>query len=132
MSKSALAKFYLRALEAQKGAKHDELIVNPDADKVNLEHVLPQTPSEAWNYIPADQKSDLVKRLGNLALMAKRMNSKAANADFDTKKKFFAESRISLTKELADLPHWSGAEIEARQRVLAKLAVKAWPNKPRG
>lgn len=132
VSKSNLAKYYLRALEAQRNAKGDELIVNPDSEKVNLEHVLPQTYSAAWKHIPEDQHSDLVKRLGNLALMNKRMNSKAANSDFEAKKKFFADSQISMTKELAALPQWTATEIDNRQRVLAKLAVKAWPNKPRG
>jgi hypothetical protein len=108
------------------------LIVNPDAEKVNLEHVLPQTYSAAWKHIPQDQHPDLVKRLGNLALMNKRMNSKAANSDFTTKQKFFADSQITLTKELASLSQWSPAEIDSRQRMLAKLAVKTWPNKPRG
>jgi hypothetical protein len=60
------------------------------------------------------------------------MNSKAANSDFEAKKKFFVASQISMTKELAALPQWSAAEIDSRQRMLAKLAVKTWPNKPRG
>ncbi len=100
VSKSNLAKYYLRALEAQRNAKGDELIVNPDTDKVNLEHVLPQTYSPAWKQVPEDQHPSLVKRLGNLALMNKRMNSKAANSDFDTKKSFFSDSSIELTKKL--------------------------------
>ncbi|WP_454624848.1 DUF262 domain-containing protein [Bradyrhizobium cenepequi] len=131
VSKVNLAKYYLRALEAQKNAKADELIVNPDTEKVNLEHVLPQTYSAAWSHIPQDQHPDLVKRLGNLALMNKRMNVKAANSDFDTKKKLFAESNIGLTKELAALSAWTPAEIDTRQRELAKLAVKTWSNTPR-
>lgn len=131
VSRSNLAKYYLRTLEAQNGAKQDELIVNPDNEKVNLEHVLPQTYSPAWKQVPQDQHPGLVKRLGNLALMNKRMNVKAANSDFDTKKKLFAASNIELTKEIATYPQWAGAEIDGRQRSFAKLAVKTWPNKPR-
>ncbi|MBV9560830.1 MAG: HNH endonuclease, partial [Bradyrhizobium sp.] len=35
---------------------------------------------------------ELSKRLGNLTLLATRLNSKAANAAFDEKKKHFAKS----------------------------------------
>jgi hypothetical protein len=58
------------------------------------------------------------------------MNSKAANSDFKTKQPIFKASKISMTSELGELSEWSAAAIEERQRQLAKLAVKAWPNKP--
>jgi hypothetical protein len=53
--------------------------------------------SAAWSKIPTDEHAGLVKRLGNLALLYKRMNSKAANFDFSTKKPYFAASKIKLT-----------------------------------
>lgn len=65
VSKSNLAKYYFRTLEAQNGAKQDELIVNPDSEKVNLEHVLPQTYSADWKQVPQDQHAGLLKRLRN-------------------------------------------------------------------
>jgi hypothetical protein len=131
ISKGAIAKFYLRTLEQQLVTPgSEELVVSPDSEKVNLEHILPQTYSSAWSNVPADQHSSLVKRLGNLALLNKRMNLKAANSNFATKKPFFAVSKIKLTSSLADLEDWTSVEIEQRQRMLAELAVKAWPNKP--
>ncbi len=121
----------MRTLEQQHATPDtEELVVSPDSEKVNLEHVLPQTYSSAWSSVPADQHSNLVKRLGNLALLNKRMNSKVANADFNTKKPYFAASKIKLTSSLAGLPEWTPATIEQRQRTLAQLAVKAWGNKP--
>lgn len=133
VSKSNIAKFYLRVLEGQNCAADDELIVNPDSEKVNLEHIMPQTyTATAWGHISQEDHGIFIKRLGNLALLNKRMNSKAANADFTTKKPFFAASKIELTKKIAAESIWSTAEIEARQKYLAELAVKAWPNKPKG
>lgn len=132
VSKNQIAKFYLRVLDKQNAASDYELIVNPDPGKVNLEHVLPQTwTANARGHITVDQHKVLLKRLGNLALLAKRLNSKAANEDFVTKKPIFAASQIELTKEIAQCNEWTSAEIESRQRKLAKLAVKAWPNAPR-
>jgi hypothetical protein len=131
VSKTGLAKYYLRILEQQKTVSGaSELVINPDSEKVNLEHILPQTYSPVWSCIPADQHSTLVKRLGNLALLNKRMNSKAANSDFATKKPYFAASKITLTSEVARRSQWTALEIEERQRELAQLAVQAWPNKP--
>lgn len=132
VSKNPIARFYLRVLEGQNSADEGELIVNPDSEKVNLEHVLPQTwTAAAWGHITQDQHGVLVKRLGNLALLSKRQNARAAKADFTTKKPYFAASEIMLTKEIAQEIQWTSAEIDSRQKRLAKLAVKAWPNKPR-
>jgi hypothetical protein len=131
VSNANLAKYYLRVLERQASAGDEELIVNPDSGKVNLEHILPKTSSAGWSHIPADQQPILVKRIGNLTLLATRLNSKAANADFPEKKKHFTNSKIGMTKDLCQHAQWGAAEIENRQRVLAKLAVKAWPSKPR-
>ncbi len=131
VSRSNLAKYYLRVLEGQRGASDEELIVNPDSGKVNLEHIIPQTRSSDWEHIPEEQYAALVKRIGNLTLLAKRLNSKAANAGFQEKKKHFANSVIPLTNELCQFSQWTATEVEARQRSLAQLATKAWPRKPR-
>ena len=130
VSNSNLAKYYLRVLEQRSKSADDETIVNPDQGKVNLEHVLPRNRSDHWKHLAPEQYPALVKRLGNLTLLATRLNSKAANAGFDEKKKHFAKSAIKMTKDLCTFSHWTPVEIDARQRTLAKLAVKAWPIKP--
>jgi hypothetical protein len=131
VSNANLAKYYLRALERQSRSADDETIVTADQGKVNLEHILPRNPQKGWAHIPADQYPALVKRLGNLTLLATRLNSKAANADFAEKKMHFGKSAIKMTKDLCDFSEWTAKEIEARQEKLADLAVQAWPGKPR-
>lgn len=131
VSNANLAKYYLRVLEQQSKSTDEETIVNPDPGKVNLEHIMPRNPLGGWEHIPVEQYSALVKRLGNLTLLARRLNSKAANADFAEKKKHFAKSAIKITQHLCDIPEWTERQIEARQDKLADLAVKAWPGKPR-
>src|ERR1700730_15877058 len=124
VSNANLAKYYLRVLERQSKSSDDETIVNPDQGKVNLEHILPRNPQKGWVPIPADQYPALVKRLGNLTLLATRLNSKAANAGFAEKKKHFEESAIKITRDLCGFSEWTANEIEARQDKLADLAVK--------
>jgi hypothetical protein len=131
VSKADLAKYYLRVIEQQHKSLDDEMIVNPDQDKVNLEHVLPKSPGDGWEHIAAGQVAALIKRLGNLTLLATRLNSKAANGSFAEKKKHFAKSAVSMTKELCSVADWTPREIAARQEAMAELAVKAWPSKPK-
>jgi hypothetical protein len=82
-------------------------------------------------HIPNTQIPALIKRLGNLTLLATRLNFKAANGDFDEKKKHFAKSAIAMTKDLCILPDWTPPTITTRQEAMADLAVKAWPSKPK-
>ena len=86
VSKAELAKYYLRVIELQSKSPDDETIVNPDQGKVNLEHILPRNPAQGWTHIPPAQVPALIKRLGNLTLLATRLNSKAANASFAEKR----------------------------------------------
>lgn len=131
VSKADLAKYYLRVIEQQSKSPDDETIVNPDHGKVNLEHILPKNPAAGWMHIPVSQVPALIKRLGNLALLATRLNSRAANAPFSEKKKYFDKSALTITKDLCSYTDWSAKEISTRQEAMAELAVKAWPNKPK-
>lgn len=131
VSNANLAKFYLRVLEQHTRDPDDETIVNPDQGKVNLEHIMPRNPQGAWKHIDPDAAVSMVKRIGNLTLLATRLNSRAANAGFNEKQLHFAKSAIKLTQELCDYTEWTTAAIEARQAKLAALAVKAWPVRPR-
>ena len=130
VSKAYLARYYLRALESKNhGVADPELIPNENSEVVNLEHVLPQTASNKWNHISADDQEVLVKRLGNLSLMSNRINTKAGNDSFTYKKTFYSNSNFSLTKMIAKNSVWKQSSIDARQKYLADLAVKTWPIK---
>ena len=127
-----LARFYLRVLEKQSSAADgDELIVNPNVDAVNLEHIMPQTRAPHWEMIPVEQHENYVKRLGNLALLDRVLNEKSGNLPFVDKTKVLAKSKISTTCEIATVPSWDINAIDERQKRMAKAAVKAWPLKPR-
>jgi hypothetical protein len=45
----------------------------------------------------------------------------------DKKPLYAAEQGLELTKSLTKYTKWGKAEIDARQKELAALAVKAWP-----
>lgn len=127
-----LARFYLRVLEKQSSAATgDELVVNPNFDAVNLEHIMPQTRAPHWEFIPVEQHDNYVKRLGNLVLLDRVLNERIGNLSFADKAKVFEKSKISTTREISTATSWDAKAIDERQKQMAKLAVQAWPLKPR-
>ena len=62
-----------------------------------------------------------------MVLLKTRLNSELKSSGFDTKKLHLADSDFVLTSLVAEKAIWGVDEIEERQKVLAKLAVKAWP-----
>jgi len=127
VSRSHLARYYLRAIEKQRsGDPQPEYVPNDDVSQINLEHVLPLTPSAAWQ-VDAEQARSVQKLLGNMALMREAENRDLANRTFDEKKAVYARSGYVTTSEIAERATWTLADIEARQRALARSAVQTWP-----
>lgn len=127
ISKPALARYYLRTLELGLPGSTGELVPNEDVQKVNLEHILPQTPSSEWltDWDSEDARA-YQKRLGNLAIMSSKSNSTFGNDAFEEKREVFRGSPFKLTSQIAELDQWDMDAIEQRQREMAKIAVKVW------
>ena len=128
VSKAELARYYLRSLER---AAHDEpqpwFMPVEDRSIITLEHVLPKKPEDRWPQFGDDDAAAYVNRLGNQALLRASDNSGAGNAGFADKRPLYQGSPYRLTKMVADAADWTPAEVVARQKRLAELAVAAWP-----
>lgn len=74
-----------------------------------------------------DLHSDYVNRWGNLTLLFSGLNIPASNKSFADKKTHYAESQVTLTTALTNVPSWGVDEIEERQRWLGQLADQVWP-----
>ncbi|MBI2232011.1 MAG: HNH endonuclease, partial [Deltaproteobacteria bacterium] len=101
-------------------------------EEINLEHILPQNLTDDWEHFDAETARSYVKRIGNLALMKKTGNDEVGNENFATKAKIYSKSELRLTKKIPIYGingKWTKESIENRQRTLAEIAVKAWPNK---
>ncbi len=123
-----LGRYYLRALENQaRGEVQPELIPNPNAEVVNLEHILPQNPGTAWSHIDEETAAAYHTRIGNMALLKSKINLKIGNDGFLDKRPFYKDSDFLLTSGLKKFDEWGSKQIEKRQSELAKLAVKTWP-----
>lgn len=123
ISKQSLARYYLRMLE---GASNSELIPNPDVTKVNLEHVLPQTPADKWSGWSQEDARAYVKRLGNLAIVSQKINSTIGNEGFDKKRKELEKSNFAFTKMISSYSQWTPKDVEDRQFKMAEAAVRVW------
>lgn len=127
VKKSNLARYYMRAIERFRANETlPQLLINEDPNAVNLEHVLPVTPSAAWE-LDAETASVFYKRIGNMVLLGSKDNVELGNKSFEEKKVVLAASPMGITNEVAEYAAWGPEEIKARQIQLAKDAPKVWP-----
>lgn len=128
VQKSSHARYYMIAFENMiQGKKEPEFVPNEDAEKVNLEHVLPKKAQLGdWVSFSRDEISEYVHRIGNFALLAKTKNALIGNKPFSVKQPVLAASDFVLTKEIGDKEDWTKTEIDERQQRLADLAVRIW------
>ncbi len=127
VSQAYLARYYLRALEKRAGGENDpELIPNPNEEEVNLEHVLPIKPGKNWAQFDEETAKVFYRRIGNMVLIQKKLNSSLKSAPFSKKRSAFASSKFVLTSEVGNERKWDINAIESRQKRLAKLAVETW------
>jgi hypothetical protein len=125
---ASLARYYLRRIQMEADNKLDKQYVPNDGEQVTLEHILPQRPGRGWTHVSADDAKANYNRLGNQALLSGKANSRLNNAEFKDKRKALSYSPFSLTKSVAKVRgDWGLKEITARQEVLARHAISAWP-----
>ena len=129
VSKNYLARFYLRSIESF-NRDGREFRINRHHDEVNLEHILPRHPGEHWEQFSEEDFANYHKRLGNLTVIDRGLNTAAANASFEEKKQVYAESEIEMTRSIADVEDWTTQSIEDRQMALAETAVQVWAVSP--
>jgi hypothetical protein len=126
VSKAALARYYLRAIELYGKETLPQLLINEDPNAVNLEHVLPLNPSKEWK-IDAETAATFHKRLGNMVLLGAKDNETLGNGIFESKRKTLKDSPFTTTQDVGKRGKWDAEEIRNRQTKLAELAPKVWP-----
>jgi hypothetical protein len=118
-----LARFMLEALED--AFEHKEPV---STNTATMEHVMPQTLSDAWRASLGPEVESIHERwldtLGNLTLTG--YNPELGNAPFEEKKAKLANTHFELSRGLLSKPQWGPGEIEARGHQLAAIAVRHW------
>jgi len=127
ISKNYIARYYLSEIEKiYHATKEQETSKNTEI--VNLEHILPEKPDFQgdWKDFDEEQHKTYYKRIGNLTLLDKKMNSSQKSASFVVKKDIYKQSEILITSSLSDYNNWTISNIEKRQEDFAKKAVEIW------
>jgi len=120
--RQATARYLLRKLEEDR-RRTEELDVAPPS-RVHVEHIYPRTPQAGQRL---DNHAQVLNRIGNLTILAKRLNTAIRNSPFADKKPKYQESELRLTQELEQYEEWSATEISERQNSLAERAPLLWP-----
>lgn len=122
---TARAKYLLAMLEKASDEKQQLPARSLDWSSVGvtIEHVLP-TSSVGGD----ESKATVVNKIGNLALLEKRINRDLGSKAFAAKKSKYSNSDFHLTQELATEPAWDVEAVDARTERFAELACLAWPS----
>lgn len=93
----------------------------------NLEHILPENPSEVWDYIEDAKQERLIYRIGNMTPLETSRNRDLGNSDYLSKCNAYAQSCFHITKSIPEhYEDWTEAKIESRQKQLAAVASGIW------
>ncbi len=100
-----------------------------DLGRATIEHVMPQTLTDAWREELGDDDADwsgLLHTLGNLTLTA--YNAPLSNQAYSAKRPILANSHYELNRHFAEVERWTPDRIRERGRVLAERALRIWPD----
>jgi Protein of unknown function DUF262/Protein of unknown function (DUF1524) len=107
---------------------------NVDPEKYSVEHILPKNSgvdSEWQQLFTPEQREKSIQQLGNLTLVTKSQNERAANMDFTGKQAIYGEVRagvgpLAMTRELVGVPQWGPAELAARSELMLARINAIW------
>ncbi|MFK4039334.1 DUF262 domain-containing protein [Nonomuraea wenchangensis] len=108
-----------------------------DYDRLQIEHVMPQSwrdhwaldlPSEEQRSLAAQQREQLVHRMGNLTLVTSDFNRDVSNLAWEIKRNALAtHAKLQISADFAKTETWDDTTIEGRARLLARVAALVWP-----
>lgn len=118
-----LVRYILFQLEKQISGQE----FNLESPAYNLEHILPENPSESWSYIEEYNQDRFIYRLGNLTPLETKINRNLGNESYDNKVIAYSNSDFKITASIPEnYPQWNEKAIVSRQSQMAKLATSIW------
>lgn len=94
-------------------------------DDANVEHVFPQNAGSEWP--DRTTLEPYVWHVGNLTILGRKKNNKAANKAYaDKYKDQYSKSEIRITKSLPSGKAWDVAAIQKRAAEYGKMIIKIW------
>jgi len=135
-NKQALVVLWLLELSVRNDKKQSTALAG--LSHYSLEHLMPKKWRNYWNRLTTEkeiQRDQILKKLGNLSLLASGLNTSISDADWPTKKAGrgehkglleYAQGLETLSTELK-FDTWDEVKINERGTRLATQAIGAWP-----
>ena len=118
-----VVRFILFAIEKQKSGQDFDF----ESSTYSLEHILPEHPSDEWNYIDDQIHERFVYRLGNMIPLEATLNRDIGNSGYDIKKEAYKKSSFSTTSNISNhYNEWNENKITSRQKQMANIANGIW------
>ena len=93
----------------------------------NLEHILPEHPTEAWGHLDEAKQDRLIYRIGNMTPLEANRNRDLGNGDYAMKRSVYQESTFQITRAIAEhYETWDEQKIDSRQTQMATIAAGIW------
>ena len=118
-----VVRYILFEIERQRSGKDFDF----ESSTYNLEHILPEHPSEAWSHIQEAKQDQLIYRIGNMTPLETSKNREVGNGDYASKRSVYEKSAFQITSAVAEhYETWNEQKIESRQKQLASMAAGIW------
>lgn len=99
-------------------------------DNFQIEHVLPQVPTESWIQEFGEGWESVVNSWANLLPVTEIMNPQIARSDYLVKRRAFSGSVFATTRNFAEqIEEWNPDKLATRADEIARWAVARWPTK---
>lgn len=129
---SSNKQYLFSRLENGNSKEQDNVIDRLQNGEYTIEHIMPQTLTNAWKQELGEQYNELHKKwlhtLPNLTLTA--YNSQYCNLPFINKLTIedgFQASNLRLNKFISRCEKWTEDELKERRKILESDALKYWP-----
>jgi len=127
-------KYLLAQYEHKLRTKAGERITLPLAEilssEFETEHILPQRPAGGLDEEAMAAHEEIVHRLGNLTIAAKKWNQSMGNRPFQHKKKTYDRSILRVQRDLATYAQWNESTIQERGDEIINFASERWQIDP--
>lgn len=111
--------------------EHENNPAPVNLEELNIEHIMPQTPTNEWyKYLNIDKEKyqENVNRLGNLTLAAKVDNSKMQNKIWNYKNEILSStSHLTINQSILKKDKWDIEEIDRRTNFLIEEINRIFP-----
>jgi hypothetical protein len=131
-----IGKAILHAINRREAPHADN--ANTISGKIHLEHIAPQTATDAWkaelfsgNSTLYDEYESVISSIGNLSLLDSRLNIEAQQKPKSEKNDIYGDSNYKITRDLTSNPNWRQEHVENRTDWVAEMFEHIWSVEPK-